>query len=127
MTIGEVAKQTGLSASAIRYYEKEHLLPQPLRTSGQRRYSPAVLEHVALLGYAKRCGFTMAEMRQLFDGFRDPTPLGARMRIPAQKKIAELDALAERIAKIRASLVKVQDCQCADLQECGRNIRKTAP
>jgi MerR family redox-sensitive transcriptional activator SoxR len=122
MTIGEVAKQSGLRTSAIRYYEKEDLLPKPARASGQRRYSAAVLEQVALLGYAKRCGFTLAEMRALFDGFRDAAPLGVRMRAPARKKIAELDALAEKVAKIRESLVRVQECRCADLQECGRHF-----
>jgi DNA-binding transcriptional MerR regulator len=122
MTIGEVARKSGIAPSAIRYYEKEGLLPRPARVSGQRRYSAAVLEHVALLGYAKRCGFTLAEMRALFDGFRDRAPLGVRMQAPARKKIAELDALAARIAGIRESLLRVQKCQCADLHECGQRL-----
>jgi DNA-binding transcriptional MerR regulator len=122
MTIGEVARRSGVAASAIRYYEKEGLLPRPARTSGQRRYSTEVLEQVALLGYAKRCGFTLAEMRALFDGFRDAAPLGVRMKSPAQRKIAELDALAGRIAAMRASLTNVQSCACADLHECGARL-----
>jgi len=43
LTIGEVAKQAGLRPSAIRYYEKAGLLPKPLRSGGQRLYSPDIL------------------------------------------------------------------------------------
>ena len=42
ITIGEVARRTGLRASAIRYYEKIGLLPKTQRISGRRRYEPGV-------------------------------------------------------------------------------------
>jgi DNA-binding transcriptional MerR regulator len=38
LTIGELAKRTGVATSALRYYEKLGLLPAPVRVSGQRRY-----------------------------------------------------------------------------------------
>ena len=49
MTIGEVAKRSGLQTSAIRYYERAGLLPKPARLGGQRRYDRSILRALAVL------------------------------------------------------------------------------
>jgi MerR family transcriptional regulator, redox-sensitive transcriptional activator SoxR len=121
MTIGEVAKQSGLNASAIRYYENAGVLPKPVRTAGQRRYDVSVLERLAVLERAKQCGFTLDEARQLFHGFRPGTPPSERWQVLARKKIAELDELASRIEEMKVLLRK--SCACSDLAECGRRLR----
>jgi MerR family redox-sensitive transcriptional activator SoxR len=120
MTIGEVATRSGLTASAIRYYEQEGLLPRPARIGGKRRYDPAILEKLAVVERAKACGFSLAETRQLFYGFREDTPPSQRWQALARKKIAELDELARKIAATRDMLQR--PCECRDLAECGRRI-----
>jgi DNA-binding transcriptional MerR regulator len=122
LTIGEVARRSGIAASAIRYYEKAGLLPNPIRSGGQRRYDMQALERLALVDFAKQCGFTLAEIRGLFHGFRDATPLSARMQGLARKKIAELDALTRRIQVMKEMLDRAQRCRCLDIEECGRRI-----
>jgi len=119
MTIGEVAKRTGLRASAIRYYERKGLLPKPGRASGQRRYDSAVLDRIAVLERAKACGFSLIEIATLF---HDEGRHSTKWRQLAEKKIAELDASLERIAAMKDLLRK--GCQCATADECGRCIRK---
>jgi MerR family redox-sensitive transcriptional activator SoxR len=126
MTIGEVAKQGGLRASAIRFYEKSGLLPKPIRAGGQRRYDSTILERLAVLERAKDCGFTLEEVRMLFDGFRGDVPLSKRWQDLASRKIAELDALTERIAVMKELLEHAQRCRCMDFQECGRRILEGA-
>lgn len=126
MTIGEVAKQGGLRASAIRFYEKSGLLPKPIRSGGQRRYDSAVLERLAVLERAKDCGFTLDEVRMLFNGFRADVPLSKRWQDLARKKIVELDELTQRIAAMRGLLERAQGCRCIDFQECGRRILEGA-
>jgi MerR family redox-sensitive transcriptional activator SoxR len=121
MTIGEVAKQAGLRASAIRYYERVGLLPAPVRAGGQRRYDHRILTRLAVLRRAKNCGFTLDEARQLFNDQGSPHERWQRV---AGKKIVELDALAERIARMKDLLER--RCQCADLDECGRRILTSA-
>src|SRR5579862_4682598 len=111
MTIGEVARQTGLNASAIRFYEKAGLLPRATRLSGQRRYDPKILPRLALLDWAKECGFTLDEIRELF-GKAGEAPLSQRMQKLCRKKIDELDALSQRIALMRGLLERAQKCQC---------------
>jgi DNA-binding transcriptional MerR regulator len=125
MTIGEVARQAGLRASAIRYYEKVGLLPRPGRTSGRRQYDEGVLELLAVLEHAKACGFTLAETKQLFGGFRNERPVSDRWRSLARDKIVELDALTHRIAAMRGLLGRIQRCQCLDVRQCGRAILKS--
>ena len=63
MAIGEVARRAGLRASAIRYYEKIGLLPKTERISGQRRYQPGILNHLAVIDVAKRAGFRVDEIK----------------------------------------------------------------
>jgi MerR family redox-sensitive transcriptional activator SoxR len=117
MTIGEVAKRTGLRPSAIRYYERVGLLPKPARTSGQRRYDNRILARLAVLTRAKNCGFTLDEVRQLFNYPGRPAERWQRV---ARQKVAELDALIERIQGMKDLIVR--HCQCADLDECGRRL-----
>ncbi|MGA3023799.1 MAG: MerR family transcriptional regulator [Bryobacteraceae bacterium] len=122
MTIGEVARHTGLRASAIRYYEKAGLLPRPARASGRRQYDRGVLELLAVLEHAKACGFTLTETRRLFGGLRNERPVSEHWRTLARNKMAELDALAGRIAAMRGLLERIQRCQCLAVRECGRHI-----
>jgi MerR family redox-sensitive transcriptional activator SoxR len=124
MTIGQVAKQAGLRASAIRFYEKSGLLPKPVRSGGQRRYDSAIFERLAVLERAKDCGFTLEEVRMLFNGFCNDVPLSERWQGLANKKIAELDALTARIAVMKDLLQRAQKCRCIDFNECGRRILK---
>lgn len=117
LTIGEVAKKSGLRTSAIRFYERKGLLPKPMRCRGQRRYEPSILRRLAVLERAKDCGLTLEEARNLLNGCGRPSERWQRI---ARKKIAELDAMAERIAGMRDLLKR--SCQCADLEECGRRL-----
>lgn len=75
LTIGEVARRAGVRASTIRYYEEAGLLEEPERVGGKRRYNEEVLRRLALIGGAKRAGFTLGEVRTLLHGF--PAATGA--------------------------------------------------
>jgi|HubBroStandDraft_6_1064221.scaffolds.fasta_scaffold1091805_2 MerR family redox-sensitive transcriptional activator SoxR len=120
MTIGQVAKESGFAASAIRYYEATGILPRPARISGQRRYDTSTLERLAVVERAQACGFSLAETRQLFFGFGQGVVPSERWQTMARRKIAELDDLSRKIAATRELLAR--PCTCKDLGECGRRI-----
>jgi MerR family redox-sensitive transcriptional activator SoxR len=120
MMIGQVAKESGLAASAIRFYEQAGVLPKPIRVGGRRQYDPSILERLAVLERAKACGFSLAETRQLFYGFREGTPPSERWQTLARRKIAELDELVGKIAATKELLQR--PCACKDLAECGQRI-----
>jgi len=123
MTIGEVARRTGLQASAIRYYEKIGLLPKTHRIGGQRRYETSVLNYLEVIDVARSAGFRIEEIRHLFHGFGKGTPAFRRWELLAQRKITEMDELIARAKKMKRLLEKADRCKCLDLEDCGKAFR----
>ena len=66
--IGEVARRTGLAASAIRYYEREGLIPKADRRGNARVYGVENFDRLSLIELAKSAGFTISETRRLVRG-----------------------------------------------------------
>lgn len=123
LTISDVARQVGLQASAIRYYEQIGLLPRAQRVSGQRRYDSTALYRLAIIQHARQLGFTLEEIRQLFFGFRNVTRASQRWQTLSRKKLAELDRLMEGITVVRRLLKRmIKNCHCETLDECGKGI-----
>ena len=123
LTISEVARQVGLQASAIRYYERIGLLPRAQRMSGQRRYDTTALYRLAIIQRARQLGFTLTEIRHLFFGFRNITRAPERWRTLSQRKLAELDHLMDGIKAVRRVLKTLMTkCRCNTLDQCGKAI-----
>ena len=125
MTVGELARRAALRASTIRYYEQLGLLPPPPRRSGWRDYDEDAVAQLAVVQFARSCGFTLAETRQLVKGFSARTAMSERWSTLAQNKITEMDAAIERARAMKELLQRIRRCQCGTLTECGRKmIRK---
>jgi MerR family redox-sensitive transcriptional activator SoxR len=118
LTISEVARQAGIRASAIRYYESVGLLPPPRRVSGQRRYHADVLRRLAFIQAAQAVGFTVAEMQTLLHELGGNMPLSTRWQSLAQRKLTEVDALILRAQSMKQMLEKGLHCDCPDLEHC---------
>jgi MerR family transcriptional regulator, redox-sensitive transcriptional activator SoxR len=118
MTIGEVARRSGMSPSAIRYYERLGVLPQPDRTGGRRRYDAAVLEALAIIRFAKHLGFGLAETRVLLSE-HDHRPRPERWRESAERRLAEIDALVADAQRMRGLLEETLRHKCPKLAERG--------
>jgi MerR family redox-sensitive transcriptional activator SoxR len=118
MNIGEVARRAGLQPSAIRYYESAGILPAPARTNGRRRYDSSVLQRLAAIQVARQAGFSIGDMRTLFQGFAENTPLSARWQALANNKLAELDALISRAQGMKRLLEQGLTCRCLRLEDC---------
>jgi MerR family redox-sensitive transcriptional activator SoxR len=123
LTISDVARQVGLQASAIRYYEQIGLLPRAQRISGQRRYDTTAVYRLAVIQRARQLGFTLDEIRELFFGFRDVPRASERWQTMSRKKLAELDTLMNGIKTMRRLLHRMmRRCHCETLDQCGRGI-----
>ena len=119
MTIGELAARTGLATSAIRYYEREGLIPKARRLSGRRVFEERSLSHLAVVRLARSAGFTVAEIRRLVTEFgRD------RWRRLAERKHAEIEEAARRLQSMADLLERLLRCECPDLEFCGRALRR---
>lgn len=123
LTIGDVARQAGLRTSAVRYYESLGLLPAPRRVNGRRRYGPEAARQLAVLQFARRAGFTLAEMRTLFNGFAPGQPPRARFEALAHQKLEELEAVIAQARQMQAVLEAGLVCGCVSLEECELVLR----
>ena len=124
LSIGEVAKRTGVASSAIRYYEGEGLIPRAGRRGGRRMYSADILKRLALIELAKRSGFTIGEIKQLVAGFARRVPPGERWRKLAEGKLQELDERIVEARRMREVLQVVMRCECPTFDDCAQALRK---
>jgi len=118
LTIGQLARRFGLKASAIRYYERVGVLPEPARESGQRRYDADAVKRVEILEIAKRAGFSLAEARLLLQRTEAGCAASAVLPELAGRKLHEIDALIARAQAMRGWLLAASDCCCATLDVC---------
>ena len=118
ISIGQVSEQTGVAASAIRYYERTGLLQKPARIAGRRVYDASTIRRIDLLRFSQEAGFTLDEIKVLFHGFDARTPLSARWQKMARQKIEELDALARKVEQMKAALQLGLECGCLRIEDC---------
>jgi len=115
LTIGELARRTGVAASALRYYEEVGLLPAPARVAGQRRYPESAVRVVGTILLYRDAGFTLAEQKALMAARTHADGEWARV---ARRKLAELDA---RIAAAQAAREAIEHglrCPHDDITRC---------
>jgi MerR family transcriptional regulator, redox-sensitive transcriptional activator SoxR len=122
LSIGEVARTAGLRPSALRYYEKAGLLPAPPRRARQRRYDAAIFGRIELIRLALAAGFTVTETRSFISGFAADTPPATRWRTLATRKLAEVNALMERVTRMKELLESSFRCRCPSLNDCERYL-----
>jgi DNA-binding transcriptional MerR regulator len=115
ITIGELARRAGVTASALRYYEELGLLPRPARISGQRRYPESAARTVAAILLYSDAGFTLAEQKTLMAGHaRAPGDRSQLMR----RKLAELDEQIARAQAVREAISHGLRCPHEDITQC---------
>jgi MerR family copper efflux transcriptional regulator len=99
LTIGAVAKRVGVAIDTIRFYEREGLLPEPLRrASGYRSYGESTIAQLRFIRRAKQLGFTLEEIRELLALSTD-----RRLGVKAVKQRAQ-----ERLVAIERRIVELQ-------------------
>jgi DNA-binding transcriptional MerR regulator len=105
MRIGELARQTGLAPSKIRFYEAEGLIGAVDRKlNGYRQYSDRTKQVLELISLAQQAGFSLAEIRALVPQQGKVPGSHDRMLTGLRKKLAELEALQNKLAEACAGL-----------------------
>jgi DNA-binding transcriptional MerR regulator len=114
LDIGEVAAQSGLPASTLRYYEEQRLIACAGRHGLRRQYEPGVLQRLALINLARSAGFSLDEIAALFGQ-------GDRMEIPRddlQVRAQELEHRAQGMMALASMMRHVADCPAPSHLEC---------
>jgi MerR family transcriptional regulator, copper efflux regulator len=105
LTIGAVAKRAGVHIDTIRYYEREGLLPEPLRrASGYRSYNESVIRQLRFIRRAKDLGFTLEEIRDLLALSADRHRGVKAVKQRAEQRLASIDARITELTRIRNGL-----------------------
>jgi MerR family redox-sensitive transcriptional activator SoxR len=118
MSIGEVARQAGVRPSTLRYYESIGLLPVPERRSGRRRYEPGVVHRLAIIQTAQQAGFSLDEIRMLFDDLSESEYASVRWRMLVDDKLQQLNVLMRNVLSMKALLEDIRSCADDELAEC---------
>ena len=113
--IGELARRTGVAASALRYYERLGLLSPAGRAGGRRHYQISSSERVALIRLYQDAGFTLAEVGQLLAATSRGRGEWGRL---AERKIAELDTRIVDAQRARSLVRHGLECPHRDLLTC---------
>ncbi len=120
MNIGQAAKQSGLSAKMIRYYESTGLLPAAHRSdSGYRLYGKDDLHTLAFIKRSRDLGFSLEEVGKLLTLWQDRQRASADVKALAHQHIVELNQKIEELASLRDTLQElVEHCQGNDRPDC---------
>ncbi|HZD69091.1 MAG TPA: MerR family transcriptional regulator [Actinomycetes bacterium] len=115
LTIGELAKRTGVATSALRYWEDLGLIPAPIRVSGQRRYPESAIGLVGVILLLRDVGFSLRESKALLASRADALD---GWRTVAQRKIADLDEQIVKAQTAREAITHALACPHDDIATC---------
>jgi MerR family transcriptional regulator, redox-sensitive transcriptional activator SoxR len=127
LSIGEVAERAGTSISAIRFYEREGLLPEAERVSGQRRFTEETVQRLGIIDVAKQAGFSLEEVGVLLTSIDEGARAHEQLQALAARKLPEVDALIERAQAMRDWLTTASACGCDSLESCALFVGKPKP
>jgi len=124
-TIGQIAKQTGVTVEAIRFYEKQGLLAKPARSpAGYRVYGDDIVRRVQFIQRAKLLGFSLKEITELLNLRRTQATTCADVKQVAEMKITHIDHKLKELQHMRTALnalaaqcdvlTEVDDCPILD-------------
>ncbi len=110
MKIGEVAKAAGVGIDAVRFYEREGLIPEPARRpSGYRAYSAEVVLSLRFIRRAKELGFSLKEISELLSLETAAEATAAEVRKLAKAKLADIEEKIRALQRMRRALRKATE------------------
>ncbi len=119
LTIGQLAKRTGLAVSAIRFYEEKGLLSPDRTAAGQRRFARADIRRLSFVMISQQLGFSLAQIGAVFSGLPEGRPptradwtrIGRSFR-------RDIDARIDALTMLRDKLDGCIGCGCLSLKAC---------
>ncbi|MCW5657138.1 MAG: helix-turn-helix domain-containing protein [Burkholderiaceae bacterium] len=114
MDISEVAKRSGVAASALRYYEAKGLINSLEREGARRKFAPGVLDQLALIALGQAAGFALDEIRAMFKPNGEPCI--DRKLLAA--KADDIDRSVKRLKAMSEGLRHAAACRAPSHLQC---------
>lgn len=119
LTVGQLAARSGVTVSALHFYERQGLITSRRTTGNQRRYRRDTLRRVALIRIAQRVGIPLGEVATVLaelpegqlPGRQDWQRLSNRWR-------ADLDARIRQLQQLRDEFTECIGCGCMSIDRC---------
>ncbi len=119
LPIGEIARRTGLSVSAIRYYEDEGLVTAGRNRGGQRRFARSDIRRLSFVMIAQKLGFPLARIAKALSILpRHEAPSKAQWKQMAETFRHDLDERIDILVRLRDRLDSCIGCGCLSLEDC---------
>jgi len=117
VTIGQAAKQTGLSAKMIRHYEEAGLLHKANRTeAGYRLYNSLQLQQLGFIKQARTLGFSIAQISSLLGLWQNPNRSSKEVKQLAEQHLDEIKQKVTELQQMQQVLQQLADSCCGDDQ-----------
>ncbi|GAA0464595.1 MerR family transcriptional regulator [Paractinoplanes deccanensis] len=116
LDIGEVARRSGVSVSALRYYEEKGLISPTGRRGLRRQFDSGVLQRLALITLGRSAGFSLDEIARLIPSDPDDAPGLDRGMLAA--KAGELTRTIGELTALRDALEHTAACTAPSHAEC---------
>ena len=119
LSVGQVAKRSGLAISAIHFYESKGLIKSRRNAGNQRRYARDVLRRLAVIKVAQRTGIPLESIKEALQTLpeeRTPTVADWKKLSSNWKKL--LNDRIQRLTKLRDQLDGCIGCGCLSLKNC---------
>ena len=108
LTIGQVAKRSGVKIETIRFYEREALIAPPARSdSGYRKYPLETVRRIRFIRRAKELGFTLKEIAELLALKADPKSSCGDVKLRVADKIDDLDQRLRSLQNMKSVLTQL--------------------
>lgn len=119
LSVGQVAARSGLSVSAIHFYERKGLIRSWRNAGNQRRYRRDVLRRLAVIRVANRTGLPLASIATALADLPDErTPTVTDWKLLSSHWRAELHERIARLTQLRDELTGCIGCGCLSLRKC---------
>ncbi len=107
---GDLAQQAKVNPETLRYYEREGLLPEPVRTeSGYRLYADADVKRVRFIKRAQELGFSLKEVKELLALKVDANQSASQVKRLAEQKLADIEAKIQSLQAMKNTLNKLAE------------------
>ncbi len=105
LSIGQVARQTGVGVETVRFYERRGLLEKPPRKeSGYRQYPPEAILRLRFIKKAKEVGFSLKEIKELLSLRLDATATCEDVKSRAEAKMLDIEQKIQGLQKMKQAL-----------------------
>jgi|SRR5215469_7398568 len=119
LTVGEVARRSGVAISTLHFYEAEGLIRSWRNQGNHRRYARDVLRRVAIIRVAQRAGISLASIREALKTLPDQrTPTTEDWTRLSAMWRADLDDRIARLTRLRDQMDGCIGCGCLSLESC---------